>query len=500
MGKAIRTYISLLLTMGFVVLSPLAHAKQLSIVFAADMPLINAPDKGDYRNLGTLLDQQRKKPPTTFFLFGGGSVGPSPMSAFDKGAHIIDILNSLEPDAMGVTKREFSYFEDELTLRAYEAAFPIVTSNVYDPVTEGNIEGVSDHAIIEKSGIRLGVLSVIDKSVIEEYLLERIQVLSPLNAIKRKASELREQDVDAIVLLYSANFPFMEKLLDESIVDVAILADAQYSDSPTYSLPEHPRHVSLVESGKALIVTLNLDETSSEQLIEQSEKVPLTNYAQDNEINALVSGYTNRLDRLLNEEIGMATRNLDTRKRTVRSTETAFGNYLADAMREFFDSDIAMINGGVIRGDKQYDAPYSFTRRDAAVELPFRSRIVMLEMTGKQILDALENSVSQIDTLKGRFLHVSGMSVVYDTSKPKLKRIIHVEVGGKPLDEYQVYTVTVTDYLASGGDGFVSIGQARSVNTDLRIAPLLSDVLIRSIRRDKTFSPETEARLTDLGG
>ncbi|WP_416305120.1 hypothetical protein [Neptunicella sp. SCSIO 80796] len=163
--------------------SPLfASTETATIIFTGNMPEVTVPGLGGYAELGTLLKQTRTQHQPTFFLFSGASLGPSSLSTLDRGSHIIDILNTLEPDAMAVSKREFSYFEDELSLRSYEAAFPLVSSNIYDPLTQGNLDGLVNSAIIEKGQYRLGVLSIVDQSVIEEYAVKRLQILDPVEA------------------------------------------------------------------------------------------------------------------------------------------------------------------------------------------------------------------------------------------------------------------------------------------------------------------------------
>lgn len=163
------------------------NIKKANIVFTGDMPLIENKLHGDYRRLSSFLNLVRSKQGPSFFLFGGGSIGPSPMSSFDKGSHIIDILNSLEPDAMGVTKREFSYSEDELSQRAYEAAFPIIGTNLLDPATKENLDGIQRSSIIKKGNVSIGVLSIVNNSVIEEYLLKRLTILPVKEAIESEA-------------------------------------------------------------------------------------------------------------------------------------------------------------------------------------------------------------------------------------------------------------------------------------------------------------------------
>ena len=85
-----------------------AAERQARLIFTAELPRILETEQGDYAELATIVKTQRQQPIPTFFLFGGDSLGPSTLASFDRGSHIIDILNLLEPDAMGVAKRELS--------------------------------------------------------------------------------------------------------------------------------------------------------------------------------------------------------------------------------------------------------------------------------------------------------------------------------------------------------------------------------------------------------
>ena len=74
--------------------------------------------------------------------------------------------------------------------------------------------------------------------------------------------------------------------------------------------------------------------------------------------------------------IGETETELDTRRASVRSRETAFGNLLADAMRAATESDVALTNGGGIRGDTVYPPGTPITRKLVLTELPFGNRTV----------------------------------------------------------------------------------------------------------------------------
>ncbi|MCV2884468.1 5'-nucleotidase C-terminal domain-containing protein [Aestuariibacter sp. AA17] len=493
----------LLVIICLLLLSPKLDAQVTTVLFTADMPLVDSTSPGDYRKLATLVKQERKKNQNTLFLFGGGSLGPSPMSAFDKGAHIIDVLNSLEPDAMGVTKREFIYFEDELSLRSFEAAFPIVVSNVFDPITNGNIDGLRNYIVLERKGFKLGILSILDKSVINDYLLQRLEITAPLEAINNHIEALRSAYVDAVLVLYSYPFPFIDALLSEGKIDAAIMAYSQYVLPPNSQI-SHPQNI--IHNSIDNVIKLTFERLphrvaqNTPPLSIKHTLIPLDNYPTDPDVSMLVKGYSERLARLLDEEIGETAKPLSTRVNEVRTTENAFANFLTDSLRHYLGTDIAIVNGGAIRGDKTYPADHVFTRKDIAIELPFRTRVTEIKMTGVQILQAIEHGLSLIEAVKGRFLHISGMEITFDSSEPVGARLKTATINQQPVILDKTYRVATTSYLASGGDGHEAIQEGKITEEHARITPLLTDVLIRGIRSERRISPSLDGRLIDVGG
>ena len=80
--------------------------------------------------------------------------------------------------------------------------------------------------------------------------------------------------------------------------------------------------------------------------------------------------------------LGTTAVELDSRNATVRTREAAIGNLIADAMRASTQADVAIINGGGIRGGKVYPPGTTITRRDVLAELPFGNRVVTVEISG----------------------------------------------------------------------------------------------------------------------
>ena len=286
--------LSLLFRAGYAVSENREQVTTSSVTFVltADMPNISDARTGRYANLQTLVKQQRQISETVFFIFGGGSIGPSALSSFDRGSHIIDILNSLEPDVMGVTKREFSFYEDELSLRSYEAAFPLVASNVIDNRMGRSPDGLHTSVIVEKEELTLGVISVLHERVIEEYQLSDIAITPPQKAIMEESKRLRQQGADIILLHYSYPFPFINTMLNKRIIDVAFITDSRLDEKNMLETTRHPNSMVLTQQGTAVVAGFM---KNAGWLATSYTEQPLEDIEADAELNEQLVEYEARL-------------------------------------------------------------------------------------------------------------------------------------------------------------------------------------------------------------
>ena len=170
------------------------------------------------------------------------------------------------------------------------------------------------------------------------------------------------------------------------------------------------------------------------------------------------------------------------------------GNLIVDAIAKATGAQIAITNGGSIRGNRTYPAGHTITRRDVLSELPFGNRTVLVEITGRDIRAAIENGVSEVDNRAGRFPHVAGLKIVVDEKKPVGSRVVRIEHDGNPLDPDARYKVASNDFLLAGGDGYASIANGRTLvgKTDGR---LLADIVMSHIRTLGTIRAKVEGRI-----
>ena len=157
---------------------------------------------------------------------------------------------------------------------------------------------------------------------------------------------------------------------------------------------------------------------------------------------------------------------------------------------------MALTNGGGIRGDRTYAAGTTLTRKDVLTELPFGNVVVVLDITGAGLRAALEEGVSSVEDVAGRFPHVSGMTFSFDPKRPKGSRVLQVQVGGKPLDPAAIYRLATNEYMMAGGDGYASLTKGKPV-IDASGGPLMATVVMDYIAAKGTVSPAVEGRIVE---
>ena len=170
--------------------------------------------------------------------------------------------------------------------------------------------------------------------------------------------------------------------------------------------------------------------------------------------------------------------------RIVRRTETNLGDLCADAYRDQGQADIALVNGGGIRANIKAG---EITYNDILTVHPFGNSLTVIEVTGQQILDALEWSVHSLPGEFGGFDHVSGLTFEFDPTIPSPclqdenaffagvdetleRRVRSVLVAGEPIDPEKTYTLASHDYqLLSHGDGYTMYDGAPVLQESVKI-------------------------------
>jgi 5'-nucleotidase len=250
----------------------------------------------------------------------------------------------------------------------------------------------------------------------------------------------------------------------------------------------------------------SLDKAMHQKILDRLTHQPTVQVVTpDPAAQAVLASFSNRLERMKQQKIGSASEALclvrvpgeaTNRSAGIAGCEhantLARGSDIAQTVAEAYRqasrlADIALQNGGGIRTPL---AKGEVTINTAHTVLPFSNVLVELQMSGRQIADALDDAVANhLDNRNsdGSHPYAAGLRWDLDMSQARGKRFSRLEVRDRasgewrPLAPQRTYTVVTSDYLAEGGDGYATLAtvhkNGRSVNTYLLYTQTFIDYL-----------------------
>ena len=477
-----------------------AEPAVLTIVHVNDLDRLDGSgDRGGVARLATVVREVRASAPHVLVTHGGDAISPSLLSSFDRGAHMIDLFNQVGFDAMVLGNHEFDFTPAVTAERVAEAGFPILSSNAIEP--DGTlVDGVFENLTIKVGPYKVGMFGLTTAVTPMISSSDPVSFRPATEVAAEQARKLRDAGADLVVALAHTGHEEDAALMRQGLVDLLL------------SGHDHDIKVDLVdgamfvESGAqaefVTIVEVAMDTVEGRDgprfVWEPSVRIVNTvSVTPDPELQASVDAYLGGLEQELDVEIGSTAVELDSRRSVVRSRESAIANLFVDAMRAATGADVALTNGGGIRADRVYPPGTTLLRRDIQSELPFGNKTILLEVSGADLLAALENGVSGVEVGAGRFPHVSGMALRFDASKLPGSRIAEVTVGGEPLDPSRTYRLATTDFLGRGGDGYdMFAGAPRLI--DAAAGKLMAAQVIDAIAAAGEVAPRVESRIVRL--
>jgi 2',3'-cyclic-nucleotide 2'-phosphodiesterase (5'-nucleotidase family) len=153
---------------------------------------------------------------------------------------------------------------------------------------------------------------------------------------------------------------------------------------------------------------------------------------------------------------------------------TAAGQAVADAVKEFTGSDIALIPAGVLKDPEK--------KEEVTAALSFGTDgVVVVNITGAKIREALERSVSAFPQSNVGFLQVSGLEAAFKKSAPANSRITSVTVGTSKLEDGKTYAVAMPVSLQQGQLGYANLWENSPIVKRFKDATLATIVKGRRV-------------------
>jgi len=427
----------------------------------------------------------------------GDAIQGATIANLFQGKSVTDAYNAMGYNVATLGNHEWDYGQQVLKDRIADAKFDYVNANV----TGVNL-GWKSNVIKNVAGINIGLFGIVTSDlpiIVAPSSLTNVTVMDPLATARDQVKDLKSQGVSFVVALSHCGYDNGGAPLDPAIAagapDINLIIGGHSHTVLKTAVMVGKTMITQTGTAGAYVGKEVIDFTTYQgKVTRQSvayELVPtVTSVPEDPAIKAIVDGYNNQLKEKLSVVVGKALVALDGERADVRTKETNLGNYITDWMCTSTGADIAFENGGSIRtsvpaGDVTVGSIFGV--------LPFDNFLVVLEIKGSILKDALENSVSAYPAQLGGFLQVSGFSFTFDPSKATGSRVVSITKDGKPLDMDATYKLCTADFTAAGGDGYAMLKGAKVVYTS---GEWMRDGLVAYVKANPEINPTVEGRIT----
>ncbi len=470
----------------------------------------------------TVVNQIRAEGGNELLLDGGDRFTGTLFHVQHRGQDSVQIMNMIGYDAMALGNHEFDDGSEVLAAFVSALDFPALSANVdfsEEPLLAGLIE---PSAILDVGGESIGIIGLVtpetdilsspSKALVFEYDL--------IGVTQEQVDILTAEGVNKIILVthigYGAD---LEVAQGVSGVDVVVgghtntFLSNQYSGArgeyPTVTESASGEPVLVVQASTKTVYLGRLDvEFDANGVLTDwdGDAILLSRYiSPDPDMSDLIAGLAEPIAELAAQPVGeTAVALTGTSPRLCRIEECLLGNLISDAVLEETGADIVIQNGGGIRAD--IDAG-TVTLGEVLNVLPFGNLISTFNLSGADLVAALENGVNRVEVdennnpvtegASGRFPQVAGIRYVFDATQEAGSRIVSVDVmqDGEftPIDPDAMYFVATNDYVRGGGDGY-AILETNAVNAYDQGRPL-DQVVADYIAANSPITVELDGRI-----
>lgn len=519
--------IVVLLLVGLLVvgLVPLAAAQDeaepftMTIMHTNDTHAHHEPDSdgnGGVARQATVVQQIRDEVANTLLLDAGDRFTGTLYHQRYRGSENATIMNLLGYDAMTLGNHEFDDGDETLAAFLTELDFPVVVSNMDFSASDVLADLVLPYTVLEVGGEQVGIIGLItpETDILSSPGEDLVFDVDLAGAAQAAVDELTGQGVNKIIALTHIGYRWDTELAGQvSGVDIIIGGHDNTLLSNVYANAAGPYPVELESaSGEPVLVVQAYTETVYLGRLDvafddagvltdwEGDTILLSRYIMpDPVMQDLVDELAGPIEELKQTPVGETAVYLVGDRSVCRVAECNLGNLIADALRMETDADVALQNGGGIRADIPEG---EVTLGQVLTVLPFGNLVSTMSLSGADLWDALENGVSQVEDVAGRFLQVSGLRYTWDASQPPGSRIVSAEVLNpdtgeyEPLDLEELYFVATNDFMRNGGDGYAMF--AENALNPYDFGSPLDAVVADYIKANSPVAPEVEGRITRL--
>ena len=457
----------------------------------------------------------------------------SSFASFTQGESVVEVMNAAGYDVAALGNHEFDYGSDVLEKRISEMNFPAVAANITVDATGEPF--IQQNAVFTLSdGTKVGVFGLDTPSTATTSAPKNTAGLTFAQgeelyaAAQAQIDELKGQDCSIIVCVghlgeeasnegnnaanVVANTSGLTVMIDghDHLVENQTVKDKEGND------------VLIAETGyylKNIGVLTYENGQFTDSLVEVG-----TYTGSDPELEKMVAEETAEIEATMQEVVAVTDFELYGEAAPGnRTQETTMGDLASDAMYWQVTQaagsapDAVVLNGGAIRASIKAG---EIKLLDIHNVFPFNNQLCTVEVTGAQLLEALEAATQSSPDPMGAFPQVYGIKYTLDTTVPYEKgelypgttyyapaapgtRITIHEVAGKDFDPEATYTIATNEFVATGGDTYYCFAEA-GATTMVYVGYLDYEALLNYMKTElegtiPEIYEEVQGRITVVG-
>lgn len=463
---------------------------------------------GGSARLVNAVKDARARSNNSILVDGGDQFQGTLFYTYYKGKVAAEMMNKLGYDGMTVGNHEFDDGPEVLRGFMDNINFPIVMSNAdvtQEPLLAGKLP---KSVVIERGGEKIGLIGLTPQDTDELASPgPNVTFMDPAKSVQAEVDKLQADGVNKIIVLSHSGYKVDQAVAAATTgVDVIVggHSNSLLSNSNDRAVGPYPTMVgdtAIVQAyayGKFLgELNVTFDDAGK---VTEAKGEPLIidgGVEEDAATKARILELAGPLEEIRQKVVASAGAAIEGDRKVCRVMECAMGNLVAEAMLDRVKSQgvqIAIMNSGGVRAS--IDAG-EVTMGEVLTVLPFQNTLSTFEVSGQVMIDALENGVSQVEEVKGRFPQVAGLKFAFDPAvAPNEGRIsnVMVQMGDDfaPIDPAKTYRVVSNNYVRGGGDGYKMFREAQNAYD---YGPDLADVLAEYMAKSGDNAPFTDGRI-----